>query len=138
VEQVTGLTDADVGGMSHGVQDLVTNDKALVRVTVTVSSGDSATTYDATRLRAFQVGSSVGTAPVGSSLPKGRLGAHARIEGSLSYVVPRNGAQLVLRADNAPHEVPLLQVDTAVPGAGDHLHAPSGASGNGAPPPSKP
>jgi hypothetical protein len=29
-EQVKGLSDAELGGMSHGIQSLVTDDKALI------------------------------------------------------------------------------------------------------------
>ena len=119
-EQVKGLSDADLGGMSHGIGNLVSSEKALVTVTLVVSGGDSPTSYDASVLRAFATGSSVGFSPAGGTLGPGRLGAHARIDGSLSFVVPRNGAQLVLRAPGDSREVPLLQVDDAPAGANDH------------------
>ena len=123
-EQVKGLSDADLGGASHGIGNLVSSEKALVTVTLVVSGGDSPTSYDASVLRAFATGSSVGFSPAGGTLGPGRLGAHARIDGSLSFVVPRNGAQLVLRAPGDSREVPLLQVDVA--SAGDH-EDPAGA-----------
>ena len=119
-EQVKGLSDADLGGMSHGIGNLVSSEKALVTVTLVVSGGDSPTSYDASVLRAFATGSSVGFSPAGGTLGPGRLGAHARIDGSLSFVVPRDGAQLVLRAPGDSREVPLLQVDDAPAGANDH------------------
>src|SRR3954466_1453531 len=46
VEQVSGLTDADLGGMSHGIQGLVGVDKMLIRVSLSVAAGDATTTYD--------------------------------------------------------------------------------------------
>ena len=119
-EQVKGLSDADLGGMSHGIGNLVSSEKALVTVTLVVSGGDSPTSYDASVLRAFATGSSVGFSPAGGTLGPGRLGAHARIDGSLSFVVPRDVAQLVLRAPGDSREVPLLQVDDAPAGANDH------------------
>jgi hypothetical protein len=134
-EQVKGLSDADLGGMSHGVQSLVSDDKALVTVTLVITAGDSATSYDASVMRAFATGSPVAVAPVGGTLAPGQLMAHARIEGTLSFVVPRNGAQIALRAPNDPREVPLLQVDVAPAGAGDHPHPSSTATIRGPSPP---
>jgi hypothetical protein len=123
VEQVTGLTDADLGGMAHGVQSLVSNDKALVRVVVTVAAGDKDTDYDATVLTAGPAGAAHGIAPVAGSLPlHGRLSAHARLEGSLSYIVPRDGAHLVLRPGIDAAPIPLLDVDAA-DSTVDHHHA---------------
>lgn len=132
VEQVAGLTDADLGGMAHGVQSLVPQDKALIRVTVTVSAAGTSIDYDARALRAFATGSSVGVAPLSGSLAPGRLQAHGQIEGSLSYVVPRKTTRLVLRAGRLPRTVPLLQVDDGTAIA-DHDHA--GVPGNGTPSP---
>lgn len=122
VEQVAGLSDADLGGMSHGIQSLVPKDKALIRVTVTVSADGTSTDYDARALQAFATGASVGARPLGGSLAPGRLQAHGRIEGSLSYVVPRKTSQLVLRAGRLPRAVPLLQLDVG-PAVAGHDHA---------------
>jgi len=125
-EQVRGLSDTDLGGMAHGVQSLVSDDKALVTVTLVVAAGDSPTSYDASVLRAFAAGPAV--APVGGTLAPGRLSAHAHIEGSLSFVVPRRGAQVTLRAPGGGRAVPLLQVDNAPAGAGEHPREPTNAS----------
>ena len=135
VEQVAGLSDADLGGMSHGVQSLVPQDKALIRVTVTVSADGTSTDYDARALQAFATGASVGIGPLGGSLAPGRLQAHGHIEGSLSYVVPRKTSQLVLRAGRLTRAVPLIQVDDGPAGTG-HDHA--GVTGNGTPSPHQP
>ena len=122
VEQVAGLSDADLGGMAHGVQSLVPQDKALIRVTVTVSADGTSTDYDARALQAFATGASVGVGPLGGSLAPGRLQAHGQIEGSLSYVVPRTTRQLVLRAGRLPRAVPLLRVEQG-PAVAGHDHA---------------
>jgi hypothetical protein len=121
-EQVTGLSDSALGGMSHGIQNLVTDDKALVTLHLVVSAGDSPGSYDARVLRAYAAGSSVGAKPVGGIMAPGQLRAHASIEGFLSFVVPRNSALLSLRAPGNPQAVPLLRVDQAPEGAGKHLH----------------
>ena len=136
VEQVAGLSDADLGGMAHGVQSLVPQDKALIRVTVTVSADGTSTDYDARALRAYATGASVGVAPLGGSLAPGRLQAHGQIEGSLSYVVPRKTSQLVLRAGRLPRAVSLLQVHDGPAAGHDHDHA--DVPGNGTPSPHQP
>ena len=134
-EQVKGLSDSDLGGMSHGVQSLVSDDKALVTVTLVVAAGDSPSSYDASVLRAFATGSPAAISPVGGTLAPGQLTAHARMEGSLSFVVPRNGAQLALRAPADTREVPLLQVDDAPSGDAEHPHPSTTATTRGPSPP---
>jgi hypothetical protein len=124
-EQVKGLSDSALGGMSHGIQSLVTDDKALVTLTLVITAGDSPASYDASTLRAFAAGSTVGISPAGGILAAGHLKAHASIEGFLSFVVPRNGARFTLRAAGSSRELPLLRVDKAPPGAGQHLHQPA-------------
>ena len=46
VERVTGLTDADMAGMGHGIQGLVRDDDTLVRVSVRVSAGGERTAFE--------------------------------------------------------------------------------------------
>src|SRR5947209_19194833 len=79
VEQVTGLSDADLGGMSHGIQGLVGVDKMLILVSLTVSAGDSATTYDPQTLTAVSTRSPAVIPPVGGSLTGGPLRAPSHI-----------------------------------------------------------
>lgn len=123
-EQVQGLSDSDLGGMSHGVQSLVSADKALVVVTLVVAAGDLSRSFDPAVLHAFALGAPVGYTPVGGTLAAGKLRAHGRMEGSLSFIVPRKGAQLVLRAPGGARDVPLLRVDVAPLGAdtSGHVH----------------
>lgn len=121
-EQVHGLSDSALGGMSHGIQSLVTDDKALVTLHLVVTAGDSPASYDAGVLRVFTADSAAGEPPVGGLLTPGRLAPHSSIEGYLSFVVPRNGAQVALGAPGDSREVPLLAVDEAPAGAGAHLH----------------
>jgi hypothetical protein len=119
------VTHADVSGMSHGIQGLVRDNKALITVSLDVSAGGSAATYTPDSLRLFTAGISRGRAAAGGSLSGGRLSANAHIEGTLSFVVPRDGGQLVLRARTGGRGIPLLQVDHAPAGAGagGHDHA---------------
>lgn len=111
VEQVQGLADADLGGMSHGIQSLVAGDQALLVVSLVVSAGDSASSFDPAALRAVARGSTL--PPAGGTLAAGRLRRHGHVEGSVSFVVPRNGSTLALHAPGGSADVPLLQVGVA-------------------------
>jgi len=121
-EQVTGLSDNDLSGMAHGIQGLVTSGKTLVTVSLVVSAGDASSTFDPSTLQVFEVGSSQPILPAGGTLAAGTLHAHASVEGALSFVVPRDGSRLVLRAPGQSHSVPLLQVDVSAPDSGSHGH----------------
>ena len=121
-QQTQGLSDSALGGNSHGIQSLVTDDKALISVNLVISTGGSARSYDASVLSVFAAGSAVGISPVGGIVMPGHLKANARIEGFLSFVVPRKGGRFALGARGSSREVPLLQVDQAPAGAGIHQH----------------
>jgi hypothetical protein len=120
-EQVKGLTDADLSGMAHGIQGLVTADKALVTVSVVISAGDSPASFDPSQLEVV-AGSGTPIPAIGATLSGGPLDAHASLEGAISFVVPRDGSRLALVAPGQSHGVDLLQVDVAAPGSGSHAH----------------
>ena len=122
VEQVAGLSDADLSGMSHGIQGLVGDDQALVRVTLEVTA-DVSTVYDPSTLVVDEGRGGAPLSPVGGSLAPGGLRGGGRIEGALGFVVQRAGQHLTLRAPGVPGGVDLLTVDTAPPGAGTHSHS---------------
>jgi hypothetical protein len=113
VDQVKGLTDAELGGMAHGVQSLVSADKTLITVSLTVTAGDRATTVDPGVLSAVAVGSPLVFLPAGGTLATGHLSAHASVDGSVSFVVPRKSEKFVLRARGQTRSVPLLRVRPA-------------------------
>jgi hypothetical protein len=112
VEPVTGLTDQDLGGMSHGIQGLVTQKQMMIRVSLTVSAGSAAAKFDPSVLEVFGA-DGVGVSPLGGSLTSGRLPARGRMDGSLSFVVARDGARLMLRAGTQGASVPLLRATRA-------------------------
>jgi hypothetical protein len=101
--------------MTHGVQSLVASVDTLVTVSVIVSAGDSDATVDPSVLRISVAGSSSDTESVGTTLQGGALRPHSSVEGAVSFVVPRNGTRLVLRARGSTREVSLLTVDVATP-----------------------
>ena len=121
-QQIQGLSDSALGGNSHGIQSLVTDDKALISVNLVITTGDSPSRYDAGVLRVFSAGSPGGVSPVGGILAPGHLKANTRIEGFLSFVVPRKGGRFALGTVGDAREVPLVQVDLAPAGAGQHAH----------------
>ena len=128
VERVTGLAEADLGGMAHGVQGMVRDDQTLVRVSVIVSAGSRGASYDPQVLRLHSSSSAAELVAVGGSLLPGRLLPHGHVEGSLSYVVARDGAQLTLHATGSRTQLPLLRTDRAPRGAGHHMSGSSPTS----------
>ena len=112
-ERVSGLSNADLSGMSHGIQGLVKDDETLVRVSVTVSADGSATGYDPSRLLVYTSGSAVGAPPLGGSLVPGRLRAGGSIEGTLSYVVPRSAAQIAMGTDSDGSRIALVPIEAS-------------------------
>ena len=110
-EQVRGLSNADLSGMSHGIPGLVKDDETLVRVSVTVSADGSATDYDPSRLLVYRSGSAVGEPPVGGSLTRGRLSAGGSLEGSVAYVLPRSAAQITLGTGPDSPQIPLVPIE---------------------------
>ena len=127
-EQVKGLSDADLSGMSHGIQSLVTAERTLVTVSIVVSAGDSAASYDPSQLELVAVGTNTPIEAVGATISGGVLDAHASLEGAVSFVVPRDGSRFEMRAHGQTRSVPLLQVDVPSPGETDHGHSSASAA----------
>ena len=122
VEQVTGLSDEDLSGMGHGIQGLVSQDKALIRVSMVVRSGSASRRYDPSVLTIVDAAGGAQIAPAGGSLSQGGLGAHAQVEGSLAFIVARNGHHFSLHAPHNANAIDLLSVDQAPAGADTHQH----------------
>ena len=100
-EVVSGLSDRALGGMSHGVQNLVSAGKAQVAVTVTLhNSSSQVVKYDANQFR-LMVGhgspSSAAISPLGTSLSAGELRKGGTVEGTVSFVTVADGSQLWLQ-----------------------------------------
>jgi hypothetical protein len=137
VEEVKGLTQEDLAGMSHGIQSLVTQDKTLITVSLIITAGDSVTSFDPEQLQAYAVGSDTPIPAVGGTVSAGTLDPRASLEGAVSFVVPRDGSTLVMRGTDQSHSVPLLQVDVSSPGPTDHAHDASPAPSIVAPVPTE-
>ena len=120
-EVVNGLSSAALGGMAHGVQNLVSEGKAQIAVTVTLhNSSGHVVPYDATafRLRTRRtVPSGAATAPIGTSLSAGRLRDGGTVEGTVSFVTTADGSRLWLQMADTPGPV-LVALGTATAATG--------------------
>jgi len=117
-EVVSGLSDRALGGMSHGVQNLVSAGKAQVAVTVTLhNSSSQVVKYDANQFRLL-VGhgspSSAAISPLSTSLSAGDLREGGTVEGTVSFVTVADGSQLWLQLADRGQSV-LVAVGAATP-----------------------
>jgi hypothetical protein len=125
VTQVVGVAQRDLmSGMGHNISGYVSDSQMMVTVSFVVSAGDQRAGFDPTQLRAYEVGKKTPIPSNGGSLGTGVLSAHGQVEGTVTFVVPRDGEHLVLRAQGAPGDIDLTTVDQAPSGAGsdDHQH----------------
>ena len=123
VEQVVGVAQRDLmSGMGHNIGGYVSDSQMMVRVSFVISAGDHRTSFNAGWLRAYEADKSQPLLPTGGSLGSGALSAHAEVEGTVTFVVPRDGGHLVLRAPGASGDVDLTTVDQAPPGATTEHH----------------
>ena len=125
VAQVVGVAQRDLmSGMGHNIGGYVSDSQMMVRVSFLVSAGDHRAAFDPTQLRAYEVGKSAPIRPSGGSLGTGVLSPHAEVEGTVTFVVSRDGGHLVLRAPGASGDVDLATVDQAPASTSgnDHQH----------------
>jgi len=123
VDEVVGIAAADLmGGMAHNISGMVTDDQMMLDVSVRVTAGDAPATYDVRQIVARAAGSRATIVAAGGSLGSGFLSAHGRVEGSVTFVVPRNGAHLVLSVRGSPRSIDLAAVDQVAPGHAGHEH----------------
>lgn len=108
-EVVAGLSGRELGGMSHGVQNLVSAGQAQVAVSVTLhNTSDHVVRYRADQFR-LRVGraapSGAPIAPLGTSLNSGSLRGGGTVEGTVSFVTAADGSQLWLQLDDGGRAV---------------------------------
>lgn len=117
-EVVGGLSGRALGGMSHGVQNLVSAGQARIAVTVTLRNTSSkAVKYDANQFR-LRSGhgspSSAAIPPLSTSLSAGDLREGGTVEGTISFVTAADGSRLWLQLADRGKSV-LVPIGTATP-----------------------
>jgi len=123
VDEVVGVAAADLmGGMAHNISGYVPEDEMMLSVSVELTAGDEPTTYRASRIVARALGASADLSPAGGTLGSGFLSAHGRVDGTVAFVVPRDGSHLSLRVRGSSRSIPLADVDHVAPGHDGHEH----------------
>ncbi len=127
VENLTGLTSQDLGGVTHGVQNLVLADQAQIQVSILLTNQlDSAVYYSPSQFRLLAQQSPDPLLPFGSTVRPGMLGPHASLVATLSFVAPRNGDKLRIRFDDPAGGAPIFvdagRVDQAPAAVLDDIH----------------
>ena len=103
---VTGLTNAQLGNMSHGISGLIDARDAQMEVEVELTnSTGSAQTWNAEDFRLATGGEEHMYAAIGGTRESGSLSPGATVDLGLNFVVPRDGAQLALRVRDRDHYV---------------------------------
>ncbi len=107
VQKLTGLTTKDVAGATHGVGNFVSVDKAQIQVSVSFSNEtDHPVVYSPEQF--VLIGGREGKAipATSATIAQGTVRPKARLEGTISFVSPRDNSQLWLEF-RAPGEKPL-------------------------------
>lgn len=128
VDLLAGLSADDVGGVTHGVANLIPPDKEQVQLSlVMTNTTDSGVDYALDRQ--FNLVTSSGgevTVLPGISAPRGRLSGHSSVTTQLRYMAPRDGGELILeyRDPGARRLVRIAigSTDQTPPGALDGYH----------------
>jgi len=127
VTTIGGLTSQELGGMTHGISNLVLSDGAQVEVLVLLANQSDRTVRVTPSQFSLSVeGATELAAPSQSSIKPVTLKAGASVEATLTFVVPQSGARMsVVYRDpgGAGIIVPAGQLDTAPTVADDgHSH----------------
>jgi hypothetical protein len=125
-----GLTNQQLGGMTHGISGLIGARTSQLQVSLVVTNSTYAgTPWTAADYRAVSARTGREFAPVGGTSESGTLAPGSSLDLVLNYVVPRNGDHYVLRVRDGNRfvRVHLIQVGKAPPGTTglDHSHGTS-------------
>src|SRR5437764_5776532 len=96
VQPITGLSDTDLSGATHGINGLVQSDHSQIQVNVRLRNRASSALDFGPEQFSLVAGSGAPIAPSASTLLRGSLPASANIAGHLGFVVPRDGSSLRL------------------------------------------
>ena len=121
-EKLGGLTSKSVAGVTHGVQNLVTQDNAEVQVSILLTNlSDRSVAYSPGQFQ-LRVGRKAARVPArDTNVVPGTLLAGASIEGRVGFVVPRATSELVVEfadpGSSRPIVIPLGSLE-ALEGSG--------------------
>ena len=127
VERLGGLTSQDLGGVTHGIQNLVLSDKAQVEVAVLIANtGDAQVRVEPSQFRLIVDGAPDPAVPTGSTMQPLSLQPGASVEASISFVLPQSGATMAMGyrdpGNAAAITVPIGNLDRA-PAVPDDGHS---------------
>ena len=126
VDNIGGLTPNDLGGVTHGIQNLVLSDSAQVEVSVLFANeSTNAVRVSPAQFRLIVEGVAEPVEPTGSTIRPLLLQPGASLEAALTFVVPQTGAQMsVTYADpgGASISVPAGKLGQAPPDSGGEHH----------------
>jgi hypothetical protein len=95
IETIDGLTTQDLGGMSHGIADLVQTDETQVLVSVlVVNDSDDRVFVEPGQFGLFVEGSTDALVPTSSTIKPLTLQPGASVEASVIFVAPLSGAAI--------------------------------------------
>jgi hypothetical protein len=96
-QTIGGLTSGDLGGVTHGIQNLVLSDKAQVEVSVLFANTSGASVLvSPSQFRMVVEGAAKPVEPTGSTIRPLELAPGASVEASLTFVVPQSGARMTV------------------------------------------
>lgn len=126
VDVLDGLTAQDVGGMTHGISNLVPAEQAQVEVAIRIDNTSSgAVSIDPDQFALDVVGATASATQTGATVRPFSLTAAASVELTLIYVVPRGGAEMTLAytdpVTTSRVSIPIGRVDQA-PSGGSQTH----------------
>src|SRR5512140_949783 len=127
VDVLDGLTAQDVGGMTHGISNLVPAEQAQVVVAIRIDNTSSgAVSIDPDQFALDVVGATASAMQTGATVRPFLLTAAASVELTLIYVVPRGGAEMSLAytdpVTTSRVSIPIGRIDQA-PLGGSETHA---------------
>src|SRR5262245_9183045 len=130
VKDLDGLSSRSMSGATHGIPGLVDIQHAQIQAALAVTNRSAEPInfrIDEVALLVTIGGKTRILPPSGGDIPNTRILPDAGIEGHLSFVVPRKGANLTLQYNDPGRSDPVLvdlgKVDIAPAGSGhEHLH----------------
>jgi hypothetical protein len=129
VRSVDGVTSRSLNGASHGVSGLVDGDHAQIQTAVSLTNDlDKPISFTTKQFRLLVTvkGKTTPQTAASGDLPNTRILSRGGIQGHLSFVVPRSGAQLALEFTDPGRAKPVvIQLGDAAFGprpAASHSH----------------